>query len=145
MYHMDLMKRLAEFRSLEFNDISDIEFNDDGDWCHLYFTIILSTQTGKLIEAFEEAKNVIAWIDEKLNTAQEKVSSKINEIAEDYSKAKLLQLSELIENLKIATADKNKKNEKGQLLEELSVRFFGEVNGFEIIERQGLKQKKLTL
>jgi hypothetical protein len=41
MYHMDLMKRLAEFRASEFNDISDIEFTDDGDWCHLYFTINL--------------------------------------------------------------------------------------------------------
>lgn len=145
MYHMDLMKRLAEFRSLEFSDVSDIEFNDDGDWCHLYFTILLSTQTGKLIEAFDEAKNVMAWIDENLNAAQEKISIKITEIAGGYSKAKLLELPDLIENLKIATADKNKKNEKGQLLEELSVRFFEEINGFKIIERQRTKTEEIDL
>lgn len=33
-FHMDLMRRLAEFRESQNNDITNIEFEDDGDWCH---------------------------------------------------------------------------------------------------------------
>lgn len=145
MYHMDLMKRLAEFRSLEFKDIADIEFSDDGDWCHLYFTIQLKTQEGKLIDAFNEANLVMEWIDNNLNSAQESIGEHIKEIADGYSKTKLLELPELIEKLKEATADKDKKNEKGQLLEELSVRFFSEIAGFTIIERMRTKTEEIDL
>jgi hypothetical protein len=145
MYHMDLMKRLAEFRATEFEDIEGIEFQDDGDWCHLYFTIKLKTQNGKLINAFNEACEVMAWIDSNLDSAQEHIGSQINEITQNYSKTKLLELPELIEQLRIATADKDKKNEKGQLLEELSVRFFSEINGFSIIERKRTKTEEIDL
>lgn len=145
MYHMDLMKRLAEFRSSEFKDISDIEFTDDGDWCHLYFTINLNSQTGKLIEGFNEAMTVMEWIDNKLYSAQEEIGLHINSIAEKYSKSRLFELPELIDKLKEATTDKNKKNEKGQLLEELSVRFFSEINDLKIIERQRTKTEEIDL
>ena len=145
MYHMDLMKRLAEFRSLEFKDITDIEFSDDGDWCHLYFTIKLNTQEGKLIDAFNEAKLVMEWIENNLNSAQETIGEHINKIAQGYSKAKLLELPELLEKLKEATADKDKKNEKGQLLEELSVRFFSEIEGLVVIERIRTKTEEIDL
>lgn len=145
MYHMDLMKRLAEFRSTEFEDISDIEFNDDGDWCHLYFTIKLKTQDGKLIDAYQEALELMEWIDDKVNSAQEQIGNQINNISQTYSKARLLELPELLEKLKIATADKSKKNEKGQLLEELSVRFFSKINGLKVIERIRTKTEEIDL
>ena len=142
---MDLMKRLAEFRSTEFEDISDIEFNDDGDWCHLYFTIKLKTQDEKLIDAYQEALQLMEWIDEKVNSAQEQIGNQINNISQTYSKARLLELPELLEKLKIATAEKSKKNEKGQLLEELSVRFFSKINGLKVIERIRTKTEEIDL
>jgi hypothetical protein len=145
MYHMDLMKRLAEFRSIEFDDISDIEFSDDGDWCHLYFTINLKTQEGKLIAAYQESLNLMKWIDDNVNSAQEQIGIQINDISQTYSKARLLELPDLLEKLKIATADKNKKNEKGQLLEELSVRFFSKINGLKVIERIRTKTEEIDL
>ena len=145
MYHMDLMKRLAEFRSLEFNDVSDIEFIDDGDWCHLYFTIRLKTQKGKLIEAYQEALDLMEWIDNNVNSAQEQVGIQISEISQNFSKARLHELPELINKLKIATADKSKKNEKGQLLEELAVRFFSKINGLKVIERIRTKTEEIDL
>lgn len=145
MYHMDLMKRLAEFRASEFNDIDDIDFSDDGDWCNLYFTIKLNSQKGKLIEAFNEAKSVMEWIDNNLNSAQISIGEKINEISQSYSKTKLLELPDLLDKLQEATADKDKKNEKGQLLEELSVRFFSEINGLKIIERIRTKTEEIDL
>ena len=145
LYHMDLMKRLAEFRSEEFKDISDIVFADEGDWCHLYFTIELKTQTGKLIDAFIEAKSIMEWIDNNLIIAQEEIGLHINKIAEKFSKSRLFKLPELIEKLKLATADRELKNEKGQLLEELSVRFFSEIPGFEIIERKRTRTEEIDL
>lgn len=145
MYHMDLMKRLAEFRTSEFNDIDDIDFSDDGDWCNLYFTIKLNTQNGKLIKAFDEAKSVMEWIENNLDSAQLKIGEKINEIAQGYSKAKLLELSDLISKLEKATTEKNKKNEKGLLLEELSVRFFSEIPGLKVIERIRTKTEEIDL
>lgn len=145
MYHMDLMKRLAEFRASEFNDIDDIDFTDEGDWCNLYFTIKLNTQKGKLIEAFNEAISVMEWIENNLNSAQLKIGEEINQIAQGYSKTKLLELPELIKQLNEATADKEKKNEKGQLLEELSVRFFSEIDGLKVIERIRTKTEEIDL
>jgi len=145
VYHMDLMKRLAEFRSTEFNDITDIDFRDEGDWCHLYFTIKLTTQKGKIIEAFNEAKSTMQWIEDKLNSAQETIGSTVNSIAESYSKTNLLELPELVENLKIVTADKEQKNLKGQLLEELSVRFFLNVDDLKVIERVRTKTEEIDL
>ena len=145
MYHMDLMKRLAEFRYSEFKDIFNIEFTDDGDWCHLYFTIKLNSQKGKLIDAFNEAMIVMEWIDNKLHLAQEEIGLHVNSITEKYSKSRLFELPELIEKLKVATADKKLKNEKGQLLEELSVRFFSEIKDLKIIERQRTKTEEIDL
>lgn len=144
-YHMDLMKRLAEFRANEFEDVEEVDFQDDGDWCHLYFTIKLKKQDGKLIDAFNEACEVMEWIESKIYLAQECIGSKINEIGQNYSKIKLLDLPGLIAKLKIATADKDKKNEKGQLLEELSVRFFSEIDGFSIIERKRTRTEEIDL
>jgi hypothetical protein len=145
MYHMDLIKRLAEFRSSEFNDISNIEFTDEGDWCHLYFTIKLNSQKGKLINAFNESMVVMKWINSKLQTSQDEIGLHINSITEKYSSSRLFELPELIEKLKVATADKELKNEKGQLLEELSVRFFSEINDLKIIERQRTKTEEIDL
>lgn len=145
MYHMDLMQRLAEFRSMEFNDVSDIEFTDDGDWCHLYFTIRLKTQEGKLIDAYQEAFVLMEWIDSNVNSAQEQIGSQINEISQSFSKARLLELPELIDRLKKATADKSNKNEKGLLLEELTVRFFSEIKGLKVIERIRTKTEEIDI
>ena len=79
-YHMDLMKRLIEFRQKESGDVGGIEFTDDGDWCHLYYTI-LPPKMSTLHEVYEYGLSVSRWVDSIVDEAQEKTSKLISDIA----------------------------------------------------------------
>jgi len=142
--HMDLMKRLVEFRAEEFKDVEQIELRDEGDWCHLNFSIELNSKT-TLYDAYEEAKNVMNWIDTHLNEAQANVGCLINKISEKYSNLKLVELPSLIEKLKLLNKENGDVNEKGKILEELSVRFFASIDGLQIIERIRTKTEEIDL
>ena len=142
--HMDLMKRLVEFRAEEFKDIEQIELRDEGDWCHLNFTIKLNSKT-TLFDAYEEAKIVMKWIDVHLEEAQANVGCLINKISEKYSKLKLVELPSLIEKLELLNKENGDVNEKGKILEELTVRFFASINGLQIIERIRTKTEEIDL
>jgi len=142
--HMDLMKRLVEFRAEEFEDIEQIELKDEGDWCHLNFNIKLKSKT-TLFEAYEEAKGVMNWINYHLEEAQANVGCLINKISEKYSKLKLVELPRLIEKLNTLNQKNGDANEKGKILEELSVRFFSSIDGLQIIERTRTKTEEIDL
>jgi hypothetical protein len=140
-FHMDLMKRLVEFRKDEYKNIADIEFNDEGDWCHLTYTIQIPQGLENLHNALEYASQTTDWIDTIVETAQTRTTELINQIAQDYSKLKLLTLPELIDRLKtVKEAD-----EKGKVLEEFSSRFFSLIKGFDIIERKRTRTEEIDL
>lgn len=140
-FHMDLMKRLVEFRQDEYKDIADIEFNDEGDWCHLTYTIKIPSDAKTLFDAFGYATQTTSWVDDIVETAQTQTTELVNGIAQNYSKLKLLTLPEIIQKLRTVTDD----NEKGKVLEEFSARFFSLVKGFEIIERIRTKTEEIDL
>ncbi len=140
-FHMDLMKRLVEFRANQNKDISDIDFQDDGDWCHLNYNIIIPASATTIEDALKYANQILDWIDNTVQTAQDGASGLINDIVEKYNETSLLNLPDLIHKVKTTTDI----DEKGKYLEELVARFFSEINGFHIIERKRTKTEEIDV
>jgi hypothetical protein len=140
-FHMDLMKRLVEFRASQDKDVQNIVFEDEGDWCHLSYQILIPKTINTLEDAFNYSNTIVDWIDNTVQTAQVGASELINSIVEKYNETSLLKLPELIEKVK-TTLDTN---EKGKYLEELVARFFSEIEGFQIIERKRTKTEEIDI
>ncbi len=140
-FHMDLMKRLVEFRASQNKDIQSILFEDEGDWCHLNYEILIPSSAITIEDALNYANSIIDWIDITVQTAQEGAFGLINGIIEKYNETSLLKLPELIEKVKTTTDI----DEKGKYLEELVARFFSEIKGFQIIERKRTKTEEIDL
>lgn len=140
-HHMDLIKRLVEFRQKEEQNIEGIEFDDEGDWCHLYYSIIIPDKIETLYEAYDFGIDFSIWKDRILHSVQNRIGAIVNEIANEYSSFKSLDFSELIDRVK----NEEDSNVKGRLLEELMHKFFSFVEGFEIIERLKTETEEIDL
>jgi hypothetical protein len=138
---MDLMRRLADFKSGTEDNIRDIDFQDDGDWCHLNYTIEVPQDRETLQDAFDFVNETIQWIDEMVQTAQEGVASFITELTTKYNELSLVKLPELIEKIDSATD----RDEKGKLLEEFVARLFESIDGIRIIERKRTKTEEIDI
>ena len=140
-YHMDLMRRLAEFRYSQNNDIANIQFEDEGDWCHLNYEIIIPNEVENLEDAYLYAMKIENWIDKTVSITQDKISGIINDVITKYNENSLLKFPELISKVKSA----QKIEDKGKYLEELIARFFSEIEGFKIIERKRTKTEEIDI
>jgi len=141
-HHMDLMKRLLEFREKEFHDIKDITFDDEGDWCHLRYTIDLHLDENcSLYEAYWHGKEITSWADKIVDSAQDKVSELVHKISDEYSTYKLVDIPDLIKRVTTAKSA----NEKGRVLEELISRVFTKISGFRVIERLLTETEEIDL
>ena len=140
-HHMDLIKRLVEFRQKEEKNIEGIEFDDEGDWCHLYYSIIIPDGIKTLYQAYDFGVDFSIWKDRILHSVQNRIGSIVNEIANEYSSFKSLEFPELIERV----GNETNSNIKGRLLEELMCKFFSFVKGFEVIERLKTETEEIDL
>ena len=140
-HHMDLIKRLVEFRQKEEKNIENIEFDDEGDWCHLYYTIIIPDAIETLYRAYDFGLDFSIWKDRILHNVQNRIAAIVNEIAEEYSSFKSLEFPELIDRIEKET----NANVKGRLLEELMHKFFSFIKGFEVIERLKTETEEIDL
>lgn len=140
-FHMDLMRRLVEFRFSQDNDIANIQFEDDGDWCHLNYEIIIPNEIENLEEAFRYAMVIEDWIDRTVSITQENISGVVSNVIAKYNENSLLMYPELINKVKTT----KEIEDKGKYLEELIVRFFSEVQGFKIIERKRTKTEEIDI
>lgn len=140
-HHMDLIKRLVEFRQKEEKNIEDIEFDDEGDWCHLYYSIIIPDKIKTLYGAYDFGLDFSIWKDRILHSVQNRIGAIVNEIANEYSSFKSLEIPELLDRIETET----NANVKGRLLEELMHKFFSFIKGFEIIERLRTETEDIDL
>jgi hypothetical protein len=140
-HHMDLIKRLVEFRQKEEENIEDIEFVDEGDWCHLYYSIVVPDEIKTLHRAYDFGLDFSIWKDRILHNIQNRIGAIVNEIANEYSSFKSLEFPELIDRIKNETNS----NVKGRLLEELMHKFFSFIKGFEVIERLKTETEEIDL
>lgn len=135
------MRRLAEFRYSQNNDIANIQFEDEGDWCHLNYEIIIPNEVENLEDAYLYAMKIENWIDKTVSITQDKISGIINDVITKYNENSLLKFPELISKVKSA----QKIEDKGKYLEELIARFFSEIEGFKIIERKRTKTEEIDI
>lgn len=140
-HHMDLIKRLVEFRQKEEKNIEGIKFDDEGDWCHLYYSIIIPDEIKTLYEAYDFGVDFSIWKDRILHSVQNRIGAIVNEIANEYSSFKSLEFPEIIDRVE----SEKDSNIKGGLLEELMHKFFSFVDGFEIIERLKTETEEIDL
>ncbi len=140
-YHLDLVKRLVEFRQKEEKNIEAIVFDDEGDWCHLNYSIIIPDDIETLYHAYNFGIDFSIWIDRILQNVQNRIGTIVNEIANEYSSFKSLEFPELIERVE----NERNSNAKGRLLEELMCKFFSFVKGFEITERLKTETEEIDL
>lgn len=138
---MDLMKRLVEFRENEFGDITNIDFEDEGDWCHLYYNIISKKKFKYLSEIYEYGLTVIEWIENIVDKTQRKIGEVFTQTAQEYSKVKLLDIPDL---LNVVETEINS-NKKGRALEELISKLFIQISGFEIKERVKTETEEIDI
>lgn len=140
-YHMDLIRRLVEFRQKEEQNIEGIEFDDEGDWCHLYYSIIMPEKFTTLFEAYDFGIDFSFWIKQILQNVQNRIGAIVNEIANEYSAFRSLDFPELVHGVE----NEKDPNTKGRLLEELMNKFFSMVDGFEVIERLRTETEEIDL
>lgn len=140
-YHMDLMRRLVEFKQGQGYNIVNIEFENDGDWCHLHYDIAVPNTIERFEEAFSYAKEIEDWIDNALLSTQTEFGKKVNEFRERYNSISMLEFPELIHK----TLTANDAANKGKYLEELIAKFFSQIKGFEIIERKRTKTEEIDI
>ena len=140
-HHMDLIKRLVEFRQKEEQNIEGIVFDDEGDWCHLKYSIIIPDKFKTLYEAYDFGVDFSIWKDRILHDVQTRIGAIVNEIANEYSSFKSLDFPEIIYKVE----NEKDSNIKGRLLEELMNKFFGFVNGFKVIERLKTETEEIDL
>lgn len=140
-FHMDLMRRLVEFRLSQNNDIANIQFEDDGDWCHLNYEIMIPNEAENLEDAFNYATAIEDWIERTVLITQEKISGVISDVIAKYNENSLLKFPELIDKVKTT----KEIEDKGKYLEELIARFFSEIQGFKIIERKRTKTEEIDI
>ena len=140
-HHINLIKRLVEFRQKEEKNIEGIEFDDEGDWCHLYYSIAIPDNTKTLYQAYDFGLDFSIWKDRILHSVQNRIGSIVNEIANEYSSFKSLEFPELIERV----GNETNSNIKGRLLEELMCKFFSFIKGFEVIERLKTETEEIDL
>jgi len=140
-FHMDLMKRLAEFRANQNRDVANVDIQDDGDWCHLTYDILIPNSAKTIEDSLKYANSIIDWIDSIVQSAQDGASGLITNIIDKYNEISLIKLPELIAKVK-TTADTD---EKGKYLEELVARFFSEIKGFQIMERKRTKTEEIDI
>jgi len=141
-YHMDLMKRLLEFRGEYYNDTVEIEFEDEGDWCHLYYDFIIPKKNiDTLYEVFIEALTKYNWVEEQVFNVQDRIFKLLNEVHEQYNVYKLVEIPELYD-----MADKEENSQvKGAILEELVSRLLSNIDGFTVKERVRTETEEIDL
>ncbi|WP_273319353.1 nuclease-related domain-containing protein [Vallitalea guaymasensis] len=141
-YHMDLMKRLLEFRESHFGDTRDIMFEDEGDWCHLYYEFYFEVGSCKTLnDLFLVALDKYNWIEKQVYDVQDKMLKSYNSAASEFNLFKLVEIPELIKDIEI----EDNAQRKGALLEELVAKLLTRINGFTISQRVRTETEEIDL
>ncbi|MGC5328325.1 restriction endonuclease [Brevibacillus sp. SYSU BS000544] len=145
-HHIDLMSRLLLFREQEFKDVSDIQFENMGTHVLLNYAIH-PKNVCLLSDIFKYGYSVLDWVDQEVNKTQELLTEQLKRIQSDYSKLKLVEVPALIEKIKVLidNKDKDQRNQKGLLLEELISKLFASVPGFTVSERVRTKTEEIDI
>lgn len=142
--YMDLLKRHIELREKEHKDVSFTSFEDEGDWCHLHYSIHLGSISNykTLEDCYIKAKNIINDVEKPVEAAVLKLDSTLDGIKRNidlFSELKIEELITKISNKKLSKA------EKGMVLEALLVKLFESIKGVKVTERVRTATEEIDL
>jgi hypothetical protein len=127
--YMDLLRRAVETRQRVHGDVRLGDYEDDGAYIHLHFTI--PTAERNLGRAFEVARKITNELEEASNRAADEVGKRVAEVAARLSGWGSETLDQLVDNVERAKST----DDKGRSLEELCSRLFESVQGFTVTGR----------
>lgn len=127
--YLDLVRRAVEVRSSNRGDVSLGDWDDDGAYINLSYSIDIPETN--LERAYDHVLRVSAEIEEAANDAITKVGLVISDIAQRVSGWGKTSLEQLV----IAVDTGKSTDEKGRALEELMCKLFETIPGFKVAER----------
>jgi hypothetical protein len=127
--YLDLVRRGVEVRQKAHGDVTLSNFDDDGAYIHLNFTI--STGEKNLGKAYESARRVCEELEEPSEQASEEIGKQIAALAARLSGWGSESLDALVQAVENAQTT----DDKGRSLEELCSRLFETVSGLSVSGR----------
>lgn len=127
--YMDLVRRAVETRHRLRGDVTLTQYEDDGAYIHLSFTI--KTGESSPSKAFDVIRKVSGELEEAAQRAFDEVGTRIAEVAARLSGWGSEPLDKLVEKVETSTST----DDKGRSLEELASRLFEQVPGFSVTGR----------
>lgn len=127
--YLDLVRRAVEVRARTHGDVSPPEYEDDGAFIHLRFTV-LSAATN-LGDAYHHVKAICDQLEETSEQASSDIGKRISEVAARVSGWGTESLDALVDAVEKAKST----DDKGRSLEELFSRLLESIPGFSITGR----------
>lgn len=127
--YLDLVRRAVETRHRTQGDVELTEYDDDGAYIHLRFTI--NTRERNLGRAFDAARTIAGQMAEAAQKASDTVGAQIAQVAARLSGWGMESLDHLVDSVERATSA----DDKGRSLEELCSRLFAGIPGLSVTGR----------
>lgn len=64
---MDLMRQIVEIQAYRFGNIENIDFQDDDEFCHLNYDILISEEVKTMQEALTYASEAVSKVDSAID------------------------------------------------------------------------------
>lgn len=126
---MDLVRRAVETRHRMRGDVELLDYDDDGAYIRLTFSIF--TDKPNLGQAFDAVERVSREVEEAAQQAADEVGKRVAEVAARLSGWGSETLDSLVEQVETAKSS----DDRGRSLEELCSRLFAGVPGFAVSGR----------
>ncbi len=124
--YLDLVRRAVEVRQKTHGDVSSINYDDDGAYIHLSFSV--ATSETNLGRAYDTVRKICEELEEAAEQTSDTIGKEIAAIAARLSGWGTASLDALVQAVdKAQTTD-----DKGRSLEELCSRLFETVPGFTV-------------
>lgn len=127
--YLDLVRRAVEVRARTHGDVSAPEYDDDGAFIHLHYTV--RTDATHLGDAFQNVRTVCNQLEETAEQASSEIGKRIADVAARVSGWGTESLDALVDAVEKAKST----DDKGRSLEELFSRLLESIPGFTITGR----------
>jgi hypothetical protein len=138
-HYLDLLRRAVEARKRTHGDVNLTDYDDDGAYVHLNFTV--TTNETNLRRGYDAVRKLCAELEEPSERASDELGKQIAAIAARVSGWGAEGLDALVDAI-----DKSRDTDtKGRSLEELSARLFETVHGFSVTGRVRTATEEIDL
>ena len=127
--YLDLVRRAVEVRARTHGDVTPPEYDDDGAFIHLHFSV--QTNDANLGDAYNTVRSLCDQLEETAEQASSEIGKRIAEVAARLSGWG----TESLDSLVVAVEKARTTDDKGRSLEELFSRLLESVAGFSVTGR----------